>query len=143
LHDLGKIGVPDAILGKPGRLTEDERVLMQRHSLLGQQMLSGVASFHGACLEIVRSHHERWDGRGYPDGLSGDQIPVGARVFAVADAQDAITSDRPYRAARPWREAAGEITCERAAQFDPDVVDAFRERDAELQEINRLFAAGS
>jgi ribonuclease P protein subunit RPR2 len=141
LHDLGKIGIPDAILRKPGRLDQDELLLMHTHSVLGEQMLAGVASLRGACLEIVRSHHERWDGRGYPDGLAGEEIPIGARVFAVADALDAITSDRPYRAARPWGDATGEITRERGAQFDPDVVDAFRERSAELREIGRRLAA--
>ena len=141
LHDVGKIGIPDAILRKPGKLTRDERELMQTHSLLGEQMLSGVASLRGACLEIVRSHHERWDGQGYPDALSGDEIPIGARIFAVADAVDAITSDRPYRTARPWRDAASEIVRQRGGQFDPDVVDAFRERDSELREIHRELAA--
>jgi response regulator RpfG family c-di-GMP phosphodiesterase len=141
LHDVGKIGIPDAILRKPGKLTRDERALMQTHSVLGEQMLSGVASLRGACLEIVRSHHERWDGQGYPDALSGDKIPIGARIFAVADAVDAITSDRPYRAARPWRDAASEIVRQRGGQFDPDVVDAFRERDSELREIHRELAA--
>ena len=141
LHDLGKIGIPDAILRKPGALTAEERELMQTHSVLGEQMLSGVASLHGACLEIVRSHHERWDGQGYPDALSGDEIPLGARVFAVADAVDAITSDRPYRAARPWEDAMMEITRERNAQFDPEVVDAFRDSDDELREIHRKLAA--
>ena len=141
LHDLGKIGIPDAILGKPGTLTEDELILMHTHSVLGEQMLSGVASLRGACLEIVRSHHERWDGRGYPDGLTREEIPIGARVFAVADALDAITSNRPYRAARPWGDAGSEIARERGAQFDPNVVDAFWERDAELREIGRRLAA--
>jgi response regulator RpfG family c-di-GMP phosphodiesterase len=141
LHDVGKIGIPDAILRKPGKLTTSERELMQTHSVLGEQMLAGVASFRGDCLSVVRSHHERWDGRGYPDGLGGDEIPTGARIFAVADALDAITSDRPYRAAQPWENAAKEIARERGGQFDPDVVDAFREREPELRAVRRALAA--
>jgi response regulator RpfG family c-di-GMP phosphodiesterase len=141
LHDIGKIGIPDAILRKPGKLTAPERELMQTHSELGEQMLAGVASLRGECLSVVRSHHERWDGRGYPDGLDGDEIPMGARIFAVADALDAITSDRPYRPAQPWKHAAGEILRERGGQFDPDVVDAFREREPELRAVRRALAA--
>src|SRR5207253_2904182 len=96
LHDVGKIGIPDSILLKPGPLTRAERRRMQTHTVLGEQMLGGVAVLRGDGLEIVRSHHERWDGGGYPDGLSADEIPLGARVFAVADALDAMTSNRPY-----------------------------------------------
>jgi ribonuclease P protein subunit RPR2 len=140
LHDVGKIGIPDAILRKPGKLTAVERELMQTHAALGEQMLSGVASLRGSCLSIVRSHHERWDGRGYPDGRSGDEVPIGARIFAVADSLDAITSDRPYRAAQPWEHAVAEITRERGGQFDPDVVDAFLERNVELREVQRELA---
>ena len=141
LHDVGKIGIPDAILRKPAKLTTAERDLMETHAVLGEQMLSGVASLRGECLSVVRSHHERWDGRGYPDGLGGEEIPIGARIFAVADSLDAITSDRPYRAAMPWEHAAAEITRERGAQFDPDVVDAFREREPELRAVRRALAA--
>ena len=141
LHDVGKIGIPDAILRKAGQLTRDEREQMQMHAVVGEQMLAGVASLRGACLEIVRSHHERWDGRGYPDGRAGEDIPMGARIFAVADALDAITSNRPYRHARAWKDAAVEIIRERGGQFDPAVVDAFQEHDAELQQIHREFAA--
>ena len=141
LHDVGKIGIPDAVLRKPGKLTTAERELMQTHSEIGEQMLAGVASLRGECLSVVRSHHERWDGRGYPDGLGGEEIPMGARIFAVADALDAITSDRPYRAAQTWEHAAGEIARERGGQFDPDVVDAFREREPELHAVRRALAA--
>src|SRR5437764_6322004 len=97
LHDVGKIGIPDGILLKPGPLSPAERRRMQTHTVLGEAMLAGVAFLQGAGLRIVRSHHERWDGRGYPDGLSGEEIPLGARIFAVADALDAMTSNRPYR----------------------------------------------
>ena len=97
LHDVGKIGVPDGILQKPGPLTEGERRQMETHTVLGEQMLGGVAVLQGEGLKVVRHHHERWDGGGYPDGLCGTDIPIGARIFAVADALDAMTSDRPYR----------------------------------------------
>ena len=141
LHDVGKIGIPDRILRKPARLTPAERRLMQTHTLLGEQMLGGVAFLHGECLAVVRSHHERWDGRGYPDGLERTDIPLGARIFAVADTLDAMTSNRPYRAAQKWRVAVDEIVGERGKQFDPDVVDAFCMREDELREIRRELAA--
>ncbi len=140
LHDVGKIGIPDRILRKPARLTAAERRLMETHTLLGEQMLGGVSFLHGECLAVVRSHHERWDGRGYPDGLERTGIPLGARIFAVADTLDAMTTDRPYRAAQSWDVAVDEIVRERGKQFDPDVVDAFRERDGELRAIGREFA---
>jgi len=98
---------------------------MQTHTVLGEQMLGGVSFLRGECMAIVRSHHERWDGDGYPDGLDKDDIPLGARIFAVADALDAITSDRPYREAQSWKFARDEITAGSGAQFDPLVVDAF------------------
>src|SRR5204863_3881481 len=109
LHDVGKIGIPDSILQKAGPLTMPERRVMQTHTVLGEQMLSGVTLLQGGGLAVVRSHHERWDGRGYPDGRAGTEIPIAARVFAVADALDAMTSDRPYRAAMSWEHAGREI----------------------------------
>ena len=142
LHDVGKIGIPDQILQKPGPLTEREESLMRTHTVLGEQMLGGVAFLRGPGLQVVRHHHERWDGGGYPDGLSNTDIPLGARVFAVADALDAMTSDRPYRKARTWEFARIEITHEACRQFDPDVVEAFREREPALREIAGEFAAG-
>ncbi len=135
LHDVGKIGIPDSVLQKPSSLSVSERRLIETHTLLGEQMLEGVSFMSVECLSIVRSHHERWDGRGYPDGLAGDEIPLGARVFAVADALDAITSDRPYRAQQPWAYAADEIAEQSGKQFDPEVVAAFRERDVALRGI--------
>ena len=140
LHDVGKIGIPDEILRKPGPLTEEERRLMQTHAALGEQMLGGVAFLKGTGLRVVRHHHERWDGSGYPDQLAGEQIPLGARVFAVADALDAMTSDRPYRPALRWSAAREEIVSQAELQFDPDVVDAFRTGESELREIQREFA---
>lgn len=141
LHDVGKIGVPDAVLQKPGPLDPEERRLIETHTMLGEQMLSGVAFLAGEGLRIVRSHHERWDGRGYPDGLTREDIPLGARVFAVADTLDAMTSDRPYRRAQRWEEARREIADEAGRQFDPDVVDAFREREGALRSIHQRLAA--
>ena len=108
--------------------------------MLGEQLLSGVALLQGQGLKIVRHHHERWDGAGYPDGLGATEIPLGARVFAVADALDAMTSDRPYRDARSWEEAEAEILRERGHQFDPQVVDVFQERNQRLRRIHYELA---
>jgi response regulator RpfG family c-di-GMP phosphodiesterase len=141
LHDVGKIGIPDGILLKPGPLSAAERRRMQTHTVLGEAMLSGVVFLKGEGLKIVRSHHERWDGRGYPDGLVREEIPLGARVFAVADALDAMTSHRPYRRALSWNAARGEILEQRKRQFDPDVVDAFVAVEADLRQIRRELAA--
>ena len=139
LHDVGKIGIPDDVLRKPGPLTPEERRLMQTHTVLGEQMLGGVAFLRGEGLRIVRSHHERWDGGGYPDGLGADEIPLAARIFAVADTLDAMTTDRPYRKAGPWESARDEIVRLSGAQFDPEVVVAFREREPALRKICRRF----
>jgi response regulator RpfG family c-di-GMP phosphodiesterase len=141
LHDVGKIGIPDGILLKPGPLSPAERRKMETHTVLGEAMLSGVVFLKGEGLKIVRSHHERWDGRGYPDGLVGDEIPLGARIFAVADALDAMTSHRPYRRALSWSSARAEILDQRKRQFDPDVVDAFVTTESKLREIRRELAA--
>jgi response regulator RpfG family c-di-GMP phosphodiesterase len=141
LHDVGKIGIPDNILQKPKPLSDAERRLMETHTVLGEQVLGGVAFLHGEGLRVVRSHHERWDGGGYPDSLEGTDIPLSARVFAVADALDAMTSNRPYRRARPWKLAGEEILGASGRQFDPRVVSAFIEREPELQAIQREFAA--
>jgi response regulator RpfG family c-di-GMP phosphodiesterase len=139
LHDVGKIGIPDRVLNKPGPLDSDERKLMQRHTIMGEQLLSGMALLRGEGVRVVRSHHERWDGSGYPDALRGGQIPLGARIFAVADALDAMTSDRPYRAAVPWGDAASEIDSEAGRQFDPAVVAAFEESESRLHAIGRAL----
>jgi ribonuclease P protein subunit RPR2 len=141
LHDVGKIGIPDRILQKAGPLNEGEARLMKTHTVLGEQMLGSVSFLQAEGIRVVRSHHERWDGRGYPDGLAGTEIPLAARIFAVADAFDAMTSDRPYRPAQEWDAAGREIVSETKRQFDPNVVDAFRERQGRLREIQREFAA--
>jgi putative nucleotidyltransferase with HDIG domain len=124
LHDIGKIGVPDGILLKRGALTEDEWQYMRRHVEYGAQILKGIDFLEGAS-QIVAQHHERYDGSGYPTRKEGDQICLGARIFAVADAVDAITSDRPYRAARSFDDAADELIRCSGAHFDPFVVRAF------------------
>jgi response regulator RpfG family c-di-GMP phosphodiesterase len=136
LHDVGKIGIPETILRKPGPLDDTERRLMQRHPLLGVDILDGIPLLEGAGLEVVRSHHERWDGRGYPDGLAGEEIPVAARIFALADALDAITTDRPYRKRLSWETAIDEILVNSNAQFDPGVVAAFALREGRLRQIS-------
>jgi response regulator RpfG family c-di-GMP phosphodiesterase len=141
LHDVGKIGISDRILQKPGPLTPEERRVMEAHPVLGFEMLRDVAFLSGEGLSVVRHHHERWDGTGYPDHLEGGDIPLAARIFAVADTLDAITSDRPYRSARPWEEARREILAQSGRQFDALVVDAFCEREPELRQIQRLVAA--
>jgi response regulator RpfG family c-di-GMP phosphodiesterase len=136
LHDVGKIGIPDRILSKPGPLTEAERRVLETHVILGEQMLGGVALLQGAGLEVVRHHHERWDGDGYPDKLNGDDIPLPARIFSAADALDAMTSDRPYRTAISWDEAVVELLAQAGKQFDPHVVDALLEREPRLRLIH-------
>jgi putative nucleotidyltransferase with HDIG domain len=143
LHDIGKIGVPDQILLKPSPLSEAEWRVMQAHTLLGAQMIGGVNFLHDAGVQVVRSHHERWDGAGYPDGLAGEEIPIGARIFAVADAVDAITNHRPYREARSWGDCHREIVSQKGKQFDPTVVEAFCDREHVLHEIRRDFLAAA
>jgi putative nucleotidyltransferase with HDIG domain len=124
LHDIGKIGVPDLILRKPAKLTSEEWVLMREHPVHGQQILRGIKFLEGAA-RVVAQHHEKWDGSGYPLGLSADDIDICARIFAVADAFDAITSDRVYRKGKPYQAAAQELDEWAGKQFDPRVVEAF------------------
>jgi putative nucleotidyltransferase with HDIG domain len=123
-HDIGKIAVPDEILTKPSRLTPTEYDVIKRHSAEGARIVSKFSRLHGA-VPIVRHHHERWDGHGYPDGLAGDAIPVAAGIAGLADAWDAMTTDRPYQAALSWDAALEEVRHGRGTQFAPDVVDAF------------------
>lgn len=132
LHDVGKIGVRDAVLGKPGPLDAAEWAEMRQHTVLGERLLAGVPGLESA-LGVVRSHHERWDGGGYPDGLVGAAIPRLARVFAVVDVYDALRSDRPYRPAWPEARVRAHLLEERGQHFEPAVVDALL---AELEQAD-------
>lgn len=125
LHDIGKVAIPDAVLLKPGRLNAAERALMQQHVLIGEQMVRAQSFVPPEVIEIVRAHHERWDGAGYPDGLSGEATPLLARVFSVADVYDALTNERPYKRAWPHWQAVAEIVALSNSAFDPQVVQAF------------------
>ncbi|MBK9165983.1 MAG: response regulator [Bryobacterales bacterium] len=124
LHDIGKIGIPDSILLKPGKLSEEEWVEMQKHPRIGSWILDGIEPLRPAS-DIVLAHHERFDGFGYPHSLKGESIPIGARIFAVMDCLDVMTSDRPYRKAASYEAARGEIAAHAGSQFDPVVVQAF------------------
>jgi response regulator RpfG family c-di-GMP phosphodiesterase len=135
LHDLGKMAIPNHILDKPGPLNAAEWQVMQTHPTVGAEILADVTLLDGRGLDVVRSHHERWDGTGYPDGLSGREIPIGARIFALADTLDAMTSDRPYRDALGWQRTTEEILTENGRQFDPRVVRAFSVRERQLRRI--------
>jgi response regulator RpfG family c-di-GMP phosphodiesterase len=137
LHDIGKIGVPDSILRKPGKLTEEEWVRMREHPVHGQQILRGIEFLQGPS-RVVAQHHEQWDGSGYPAGLRGEEIDICARIFAVADAFDAITSDRVYRRGKPYEAAAQELDDWAGRQFDPKVVEAFhRVPKEDWEELHR------
>jgi response regulator RpfG family c-di-GMP phosphodiesterase len=135
LDDVGKIAISDQILLKPGPLNKEERDLLRLHPTIGAQILRNVAMLHGSGLAVVRSHHERWDGAGYPDGLAGEQIPLAARVFAVVDTLDAMTSDRPYREALDWDDAVDEILAQSGRQFDPSIVELFAAGERELRAV--------
>jgi HD-GYP domain-containing protein (c-di-GMP phosphodiesterase class II) len=123
LHDVGKTGIPDAILAKAGPLDDDEWKFMRRHTLIGERIVRAAPSLAPAA-DLVRSSHEHLDGSGYPDGLSGDAIPLGSRIIAACDAFNAMTSERPYRKTRTAAEAVVELRRCAGAQFDPDVVEA-------------------
>jgi HD-GYP domain-containing protein (c-di-GMP phosphodiesterase class II) len=135
IHDVGKIGIKDTALLKDGPLTDDERREMQRHSVIGADIVSNLGIYRHSSA-IVRHHHERFDGKGYPDGLKGEEIPLGSRIIAVADAFDAMTSNRPYRRALAFSVAYDEIVKNSGIQFDPQVVDAFK------RAMNKPIAVG-
>ncbi len=124
LHDVGKIGIPDRILLKPGPLGDEERNAMRRHPEMGASLVGEIAWLRTA-RELILAHHERYDGAGYPHGLAGAAIPLAARIFTVADAFDALTTDRPYHDALSWEEAASKVAGGRGSQFDPDAADGF------------------
>ena len=146
LHDIGKIGIADSILLKPGRLRPDELAVMKTHTLIGSQILAGS---HSRLLqvgeEIARTHHERWDGRGYPVGLAGDDIPITGRITAVADVFDALNFSRPYKEAWPLDAALAEMELAAGRQLDPEIVAALRSLDHEalLGRVEPEEAAGA
>jgi HD-GYP domain-containing protein (c-di-GMP phosphodiesterase class II) len=142
IHDLGKVATSDLILCKPGRLTDDEFAVIKRHPVDGSEILRHLTPYRHI-VEIVRHHHERWDGRGYPDGLAGEAIPFGARVIAVADTYDAMTTDRPYRRALSHEEALAELQRGAGTQFDPVIVAAFERALARARETVREKAVPS
>ncbi|MEW6265410.1 MAG: two-component system response regulator [Thermodesulfobacteriota bacterium] len=149
LHDIGKVGVPDAILLKPGKLTTEEYEIMKRHTVLGREAIvraesrlagDSSLSFLNFAREIVYSHHEKWDGRGYPQGLAGEAIPVSGRLMAVADVYDALISRRVYKPPLPHAEAVNIIRAGRGNQFDPDVLEAFLGLEDEFKRIALEFS---
>ena len=141
LHDIGKVAIPDAVLLKPGKLTEGEFTIMKTHALLGKQMIEKsekrltTTSFLKFAKEIAVSHHEKWDGTGYPYGLKGDEIPVSGRLMAIVDVYDALISKRPYKEAFPHEKAVQMISEGRGSHFDPDIVDAFLTLEAEFRKV--------
>jgi len=143
LHDIGKVGIPEHILWKVGPLSPDEWAIMRTHPCVGAQIVAPI-TFLGDAVDLVRHHHERFDGGGYPDGLRGEDIPLAARIFAVADAFDAMTSDRPYRDAMGIERAVGEIEGAAGTQFDPEVVGEFVEmiREEPARDLRLAYAAG-
>ena len=132
LHDIGKLAVPDHIINKPGRLTPEEFEKMKIHPIVGADILERVA-FPYPVAPIVRAHHEKWDGTGYPDGLKGEEIPIGARILAAVDCLDAVASDRQYRKALPLDEAMKLVVEESGTSYDPKVVEILARRYRELE----------
>lgn len=146
LHDIGKVGIPDSILLKPGKLDAAEWEIMKTHSLIGERILSSMnidgeisSEIIKVAIEIAGSHHENWDGTGYPRGLSGKDIPQSARIMALADVYDALLSSRPYKKACTYKATAEYINSLRGTKFDPDVVDAFNDLEAQFRLIRKQF----
>jgi len=141
LHDIGKVGIPDKILLKPGRLTADEWLIMKRHTLIGAETLQAVHTKHvrnifiNMGISIARSHHEKWDGSGYPEGLKGEDIPLSARIMAVVDVYDALRSQRPYKEAFSHEKSLEIIISGAGTHFDPDIVEAFGSLDDIIKKI--------
>jgi putative two-component system response regulator len=147
LHDIGKVGIPDRILLKPGKLTAAEFEIMKTHTTLGRDAISKAESLFGIAAsflrfakEIAYSHQEKWDGSGYPLGLAGERIPLSARLMAIADVYDALISQRVYKAAHTHEEAVAILRDGRGTHFDPDILDAFIELQDEFRAIARRFA---
>lgn len=134
LHDIGKLGIPDHILQKPGPLSAEEWEKIKTHPAMGAEMLSRM-NYPDSVLAIVQAHHEKWDGTGYPRGLTGEEIPIGARILSAVDCLDALASDRPYRGALPLREAMDEVRAEEGKSYDPKVVSVLERRHAELEQM--------
>jgi two-component system response regulator RpfG len=139
LHDLGNVGIPDAILNQPGPLLEDERLLMQQHTIFGHEVLQGGSSLLQLGAEIALGHHERWDGQGYPSGLAGQQIPESARIVAVADVLDALLSSRPYRDSWPLDRALAHMHEHSGTHFDPAMIGVLKSREAEFVAVHQAF----
>jgi putative two-component system response regulator len=147
LHDIGKVGIPDHILMKPGKLTAEEFEVMKRHPVLGRDAIRSAeirvksdGSFLRVASEIAYGHHERWDGKGYPQGIGGDEIPLSARLMALADVYDALISKRIYKPAMPHAKAVEVIREGRGSHFDPEVLDAFLELAGEFDAIAVRFS---
>ena len=138
LHDIGKMGVPDRILHKPDPLTDDEWIIMRRHPQLAYEMLLPIA-FLKLALDIPHCHHEKWDGSGYPRGLKGEEIPLAARIFAIADVWDALRSDRPYRAGWSEEKVRQYIRQQSEKHFDPMVVEVFLNNDLKTLNSTVVF----
>lgn len=149
LHDIGKVGIPDAVLLKPGRLSDEEFDIMKTHTVMGAETLAAAlerypeARFLQIARDIALTHHERWDGKGYPHGLEGESIPLCGRIVALADVYDALTSKRVYKDAFSHVVAKSLILEGRGKHFDPEVVDAFLNVEAEFQEIRQRFSTGA
>ena len=141
LHDIGKLGMPSELLEKRGPLGSGEIELMRRHTVIGAEILADVTFLQGEGLNVIRSHHEHWDGTGYPDGLAGNEIPLSARIFAVADALEAMTGERPYRHPASWETAAHEISTQSGLQFDPAIVEVFRRQQDTLRRLVEMTPA--
>ncbi len=144
LHDVGKIGIRDAVLLKPGRFTPEERVDMQRHTLIGHQIVRPIHGLTETTLACVRHHHERWDGQGYPDGLAGEAIPLAPRIVSIVDVWDALSSQRPYKPALPQPQVHEILHKGRGVEFDPALLDLFfRVLEEEGEEMLALVAETS
>ena len=141
MHDVGKIGIPDNILSKPGKLTPEEWAIMQGHSAIGSEIIGSQGSdLLKISATIAKTHHEKWDGSGYPDGLKGEEIPIEGRIAAIADVFDALTAKRPYKQPWPTEKALGLIREESGAHFDPTIVEVFLQIVPEILEIQELYS---